>query len=156
MALPINKYFKYKWIKFSIKTHGAVVWIKKKRVKLHASFKRLDLALRTHIAQTSWVVPWLRIRLPVQGTWGNPWFGRIPHASGQVSPLATSAEPLHRSYWTLNAWETVEVLCSTRSLAPQQEKLTRHNSRLAPLTQTRERPHTARKIQPAINKKANK
>ena len=59
---------------------------------------RLDLALRTHIAQTSWVVPWLRIRLPVQGTWGNPWFGRIPRASGQVSPLATSAEPLHCSY----------------------------------------------------------
>ena len=70
---------------------------KKKRVKLHASFKRLTLALRTHTGQTSLVVQWLRICLPVQGTWDNPWFGRIPRASRQVSPLATTTEPLHRS-----------------------------------------------------------
>ena len=37
-----------------------------------------------------WYVQWLRIQLPMQGTQVqslvHPWSGKIPHASGQLSP----------------------------------------------------------------------
>ena len=47
---------------------------------------------------TSLVVQWLRIHLPMQGTqvqslvWEDPWFGRIPHVTGQLSPWMTTTE----------------------------------------------------------------
>ena len=31
---------------------------------------------------TSLVVQWRRIYLPMQGTWFNPWSGKVPHAMG--------------------------------------------------------------------------
>ena len=37
-----------------------------------------------YIGGTSLVVQWLRICLPMQGTW--PWSGKIPHAAEQLSP----------------------------------------------------------------------
>ena len=40
---------------------------------------------------TSLVVQWQRIRLPMQGT-AVPWSGKIPHATGQLSPCATTNE----------------------------------------------------------------
>ena len=41
---------------------------------------------------TSLVVQWLRICLPMQGTWVKPWSGKIPHAADQLSPCATTTE----------------------------------------------------------------
>ena len=50
--------------------------------------------------RASLVAQWLRIRLPVQGTWvpldkefPDLWSGKIPHAAEQLSPNATSTEP---------------------------------------------------------------
>ena len=42
---------------------------------------------------TSLVVQWLRIHLPMQGHRFNPWSRKIPHASEQLSPCATTTEP---------------------------------------------------------------
>jgi len=41
------------------------------------------------------MVLWLRISLPMQGTWFYPQSGKIPHASGQLSPCTTTTEPVH-------------------------------------------------------------
>ena len=41
---------------------------------------------------TSLVVQWLRIDLPMQGTWFNPWSGKISHVSGQLSSGTTITE----------------------------------------------------------------
>ena len=38
------------------------------------------------------VVQWLRIHLPMQRTWVNPWSGEIPHASGKLSLCATTTK----------------------------------------------------------------
>ena len=38
------------------------------------------------------------IHLPMQGTWFNPWSGKIPHISEQLSLCDTAAEPTSCSY----------------------------------------------------------
>ena len=46
-------------------------------------------------AGTALVAQWLRIRLPMQGIQGfEPWSGKIPHAAEQLSPCATTSEPV--------------------------------------------------------------
>ena len=47
----------------------------------------------------SLVVQWLRVHLPMQETWFNPWSGKIPHAVEQLSLCTTSTEPVHHKYW---------------------------------------------------------
>ena len=43
----------------------------------------------------TWLVAqWVRIRLPVQGTGFDPWSGKIPHTTEQLSPCATTTEPV--------------------------------------------------------------
>ena len=41
------------------------------------------------------VMQWIRIHLPMQGHRFDPWSGRISHASEQLSPWATTTEPVH-------------------------------------------------------------
>ena len=43
--------------------------------------------------RTSLVVQWLRIRLPMQGTWVQSRGTSIPHAMGQLSLCTTTTEP---------------------------------------------------------------
>ena len=43
---------------------------------------------------TSPVVQQLRICLAIQGTWVQPWSGKIPHAAGQLSICTTTPEPV--------------------------------------------------------------
>ena len=43
---------------------------------------------------TSLVAQWLRIRLPMQGHGFEPWSGKIPHATDQLNPCATTTEPV--------------------------------------------------------------
>ena len=43
---------------------------------------------------TSLVAQWLRICLPMQGTRVEALSGKIPHAAEQLSPCATTAEPV--------------------------------------------------------------
>lgn len=44
--------------------------------------------------RTSLVVWWVRIHQPMQGTWFDSWSGKIPCASEQVNPCATTTEPM--------------------------------------------------------------
>ena len=46
-----------------------------------------------NILGTSLVAQWLRICLPMQGTWVQSLVGKIPHATEQLSPCATTTEP---------------------------------------------------------------
>ena len=41
---------------------------------------------------TSLLAQWIRICLPMQGTWVLSWFGKVPHATKQLSLCTTSAE----------------------------------------------------------------
>ena len=43
--------------------------------------------------RTSLLAQWLRIHLPVHGTWFDPQSGKIPPAEGQLSACATTTEP---------------------------------------------------------------
>ena len=69
-----------------------------------------DLSVRASV-----VVQWLRIHLPMQGTWAQSLVGKIPHILGQQSLCATTTEPTHLEL----------MLCNKRS----------------PHTTTREQPH---------------
>ena len=40
------------------------------------------------------VAQWLTIRLPVQGTWVRALIWEEPHAAEQLSPCATTTEPV--------------------------------------------------------------
>ena len=52
------------------------------------------------IGGTSLVAQWLRIHLPMQGRGHGfePWSGKIPHAVEQLSPCATTTEPVSHNY----------------------------------------------------------
>ena len=43
--------------------------------------------------RASLAAQWLIIRLPAQGTGFEPWSGKIPHATEQLSSWATTTEP---------------------------------------------------------------
>ena len=68
---------------------------------------------------------WLRIHLPMQGTGFEPWSGKIPHATEQLSPCATTTElcavePASHNYGAhvpqlLNPTCLEPVLCNKRS-----------------------------------------
>ena len=54
--------------------------------------------------RTSLVVQWLRVRLPIQGTWVQSWSRKIPHAMGQLSLCSTTTraqqvKPLQQATW---------------------------------------------------------
>ena len=51
-------------------------------------------AYKRVFAGTSLVAQWLKIRLPVQGTWVRALVRKIPHATEQLSPCATNTEPV--------------------------------------------------------------
>ena len=44
---------------------------------------------------TSQVVQWIRIHLPMQGTWCDPWSGKIPHAAEQLTRATQLLKPMH-------------------------------------------------------------
>ena len=51
--------------------------------------------------RTSLLVQGLRVCLPMQGTWVNPWYGKILQAAGATRPTC-------RNYWAHRRW----ILCS--------------------------------------------
>ena len=57
--------------------------------------------------QTWLVVHWLRIAWQCREHNFNPWFGKIPHVAEQLSPCATTTEPV---LWGLEA-ATIEPMC---------------------------------------------
>ena len=60
------------------------------------------------------MVQWLRIHLPMQGTWFDPWSGKIQQAWEHLSPCLSSQRLRPRAAVT-------ETLAS-RARAPQREK----------------------------------
>ena len=65
----------------------------------------------------------------------DPWSGKIPLATGQRSPCATTTDRMCLE----------PVLCKRRS--KDSEKPAHHKQRTAPLTTARESPHAAAKTQ---------
>ena len=63
-------------------------WAGRKLQKMLQAFPLLKVLMRAFF-----MVQWLRIHLPMQGTWFDP-CSRIPHALGQVSLSATTTESL--------------------------------------------------------------
>ena len=45
------------------------------------------------VKRTSLVIQWLRIPLPMQGNGFDPWSGKIPRATEQLSPCTPTTEP---------------------------------------------------------------
>ena len=74
------------------------------------------------------VIQWLRIGLPMQGTWDDSWSQRSPPAAEQLSSMATTTEPVYCNYWSPSAWRP--MLSNKRSL--HNEKLVFCNWRAAP------------------------
>ena len=48
--------------------------------------------------QASLVAQWLRIACQSRGHGFKPWSGKIPHAAEQLSPCATTTEPVCHNY----------------------------------------------------------
>ena len=91
---------------------------------------------------TSSVVPWFRIQLPMQGTVGSvPDQGtKIPHAAGQLSPHATTREPMCHSCWSLCALEPVRrnkrISHTTMKTQHTQKRSKENSSTWQPCTRT--------------------
>ena len=62
------------------------------------------------------MVQWLRIRLPMQGTRVRALVRKIPHAAEQLSPCATTTEPV-----LTNLRATTTEACAPRARALQRE-----------------------------------
>ena len=105
-------------------------------------------------SRTSLVVQWMRIHLPMQGTWVQSLVQKIPHAAEQLSLSTTTTEP---SLW--GPWATTtELLCGNYwnlcTLGPVLHKRSHHsekpvhrNKEQSLLTATRESPRKATKTQ---------
>ena len=80
----------------------------------------------------SLVAQWLRIRLPMQGTWIWSLVQDDPTCRGATKPVhhnywACALEPMSLNYWAhepqlLNPWATTTEACTPRACAPPQEK----------------------------------
>ena len=123
---------KIQWIKIREKCKGSWLrkeiengWITSERNKSQGTQERIDSNKKLKMGveenqendeenenwhkkeanKTSLVISWLRICLPMQGTWFDPWPKKIPHAEAQPSHESPLPSPRFRA------------------CAPQQEKL---------------------------------
>ena len=67
-------------------------WAEHQNGSEHSCHLGLTLSLKNLCDGISLVVQWLRIYLPMQSIWFNPWYGKISHASGQLSSCTTITE----------------------------------------------------------------
>ena len=58
---------------------------------------------------------WLRVHLACRGHWFDPWSGKIPHATEQLSPCTATVEPMGHDYSSL----CTQSLCSVTGEALQ-------------------------------------
>ena len=86
-------------------------------------------------SRASLLAQWLRICLPMQGTWFKPWSGKIPHAAEQLGPWATATEPARLE----------PVFRNKRGR--DSERAAHRNEEWPPLATTRESPRTETKTQ---------
>ena len=112
---------------------------KKKGKKWHGG--RNHICVRKAKLGTSLVVQGLRIRLPMQGTMGSiPGRGtKIPRATGQLNPCATSREPACRNYRAhvpqLQSPHALEPVpqrraCALQHKIPRAATKTRHSQKI--------------------------
>ena len=59
---------------------------------------RMGINALKKIFETSLVVQWIRIHLPMKEHRLDPWSGKIPHAVEQLSPCATNTKPATCNY----------------------------------------------------------
>ena len=105
--------------------------------------------------RASLVAQWLRIRLPMQGTWVRALVREDPTCRGATKPVrhnywACTLEPASRNYWAhvpqlLKPAHLEPVLCNKRSHC--NEKPMHRNEEQPPLTSIRESPGAAMKTQ---------
>ena len=111
--------------------------------------------IKTEAWRASLVVQWLRIRLPMQGTWFKPWSRKIPHAAEQAwAPQLLSLRSRAHEPQLLKPTKLEPVLCNRRS--QHDEKPAHRNEEQLLLAATRESPCSNKgPIQPKINKIIN-
>ena len=63
-----------------------------------------------YLMEISLVVQWLRIQLPMQGTW-------VPSLVREDPTCCEATKPMHHNYWALAPWS----LCSATEKPPQRE-----------------------------------
>ena len=97
-----------------------------------ASLEVLLRAVKKCWPGTSLVAQWLRIRLPMQGTWVRALVPEDPTCRGAAKPMhhnywACALEPVSHNYWAC----VLQPLKPTwpRACAPQQEKLPQWEAR---------------------------
>ena len=72
----------------------------------------------------SLVAQWLGVHLPMRGTRFEPWSWKIPRATEQLGPCATTTED---ALWSL--WAMTSEACMRGAHAPQQERPPRWGAR---------------------------
>ena len=99
-------------------------------VKLCSRFEKVWQVLKKNLLRTSLVVQWLRIRLPVQGTWVRALVREHPTCRGATKPVcynyrACSLEPMSHNCWACalepvshNYWACVSQLLKPMCLEP--------------------------------------
>ena len=67
----------------------------------------------------------------------EPWSGKIPHATEQLSPCTTITEPTHHKYWSLCAYSPCSTTreanamrspCTTTKSSPSSPQLEKHHA----------------------------
>ena len=76
------------WIHFSASEKDCICTLLCQRVSVS------ETRLFKNLVRASLVAQWLRIHLPSRGPGFEPWSGKIPHAAEQLSPCATTTEPV--------------------------------------------------------------
>ena len=69
----------------------------------------IQIYLKVVMFWTSLVVQWLRIHLPVQGSWVQFLVQEIPHGVGQLGLCTTAIEP------ALQSWRAARAECTSCS-----------------------------------------
>ena len=84
------------------------------------------------ISWTSLVAQWRRICLPVQETWVQSWFRKLPHASEQLSLCTTATELTLRSPHAQSPCSATREATQREVCAPQPERSPRSPNQRKP------------------------
>ena len=103
--------------------------------------------------RASQMAQWQRICLPTEEHWLNPWSGRTPHATEQLSPCVTAIEPQLQSLGTATSEACVpESPCLATREATTMRSLCTTTRGTSLLATTKEKPTKQRRPSIAIKK----
>ena len=96
---------------------------------------------------------WISIHVPMQGHRFDPWSGKIPHATEQLSPCAKNTDPVFQSLQAATTEPTRLEPVLSNKISHRNEKPTHQNEEEPLFTATRESLHKATKIEHSQEKK---